>query len=215
MKRQCRTSFPIPKSIRTVHVMGIAGTAMAALAGMLHDAGYTVTGSDTAIYPPMSDYLAGLEIPVMKGYVASNLDRQPDLVVVGNVIRADYEEAKALLERDLPYCSFPEAFGALFLRDAHSVVIAGTHGKTTTTAITAWLLEAAGLEPGVPHRRHREELRPDGAPRRRQAASSSRATSTTRRSSTRGRSSCTTARRRSWSRRSSSTTPTSTRISTR
>lgn len=139
---------PDPKSIRTVHVMGIAGTAMAALAGMLADAGYKVTGSDTAIYPPMSDYLAGLKIPVMKGYNASNLDHKPDLVVVGNVIRADYEEAKALMERDLPYCSFPEAFGSLFLRDAHSVVIAGTHGKTTTTAITAWLLQAAGLDPG-------------------------------------------------------------------
>src|SRR5688572_33387088 len=140
--------LPDPKSIRTVHVMGIAGTAMAALAGMLHDAGYAVTGSDTAIYPPMSDYLAGLGIPVKTGYVASNLDHRPDLVVVGNVIRAEYEEAQALLARDLPYCSFPEAFGALFLADAHSVVIAGTHGKTTTTAVTAWLLERAGRDPG-------------------------------------------------------------------
>ncbi len=139
---------PDPTSLRSVHVMGVAGTAMGALAGMLHDAGYAVTGSDTAIYPPMSDYLAGLGIPVKTGYVASNLDHRPDLVVVGNVIRAEYEEARALLERDLPYCSFPEAFGALFLRDAHSVVVAGTHGKTTTTAVTAWLLQAAGLEPG-------------------------------------------------------------------
>ncbi|MCB9685229.1 MAG: UDP-N-acetylmuramate:L-alanyl-gamma-D-glutamyl-meso-diaminopimelate ligase [Alphaproteobacteria bacterium] len=139
---------PDPSTLRTVHVMGIAGTAMAALAGMLHDAGYEVTGSDTAIYPPMSDYLASLQIPVKTGYVASNLDHSPDLVIVGNVIRAEYEEAKAVLERDLPYCSFPEAFGALFLKDAHSVVVAGTHGKTTTTAITAWLLEAAGMQPG-------------------------------------------------------------------
>jgi UDP-N-acetylmuramate: L-alanyl-gamma-D-glutamyl-meso-diaminopimelate ligase len=140
--------LPDPKSIRSVHVLGIAGTAMGALAGMLHDAGYQVTGSDTAIYPPMSDYLDGLGIRVMKGYVASNLDHKPDLVIVGNVIRSEYEEAKAVLDRDLPYCSFPEAFGALFLRDAHSVVIAGTHGKTTTTAITAWLLERAKLDPG-------------------------------------------------------------------
>jgi UDP-N-acetylmuramate: L-alanyl-gamma-D-glutamyl-meso-diaminopimelate ligase len=140
--------LPDPNSIRSVHVMGIAGTAMGALAGMLHDAGYQVTGSDTAIYPPMSDYLDGLGIRVMKGYVASNLDHEPDLVIVGNVIRAEYEEAKAVLERDLPYCSFPEAFGSLFLRDAHSVVIAGTHGKTTTTAITAWLLDQARLDPG-------------------------------------------------------------------
>lgn len=139
---------PDPNSIRTVHVMGIGGTAMAALAGMLVDAGYVVSGSDTAVYPPMSDYLASLKIAVKTGYVAANLAHRPDLVVVGNVIRAEYEEAKALAEMDLPYCSFPEAFGALFLRDAHSVVVAGTHGKTTTTAITAWLLQAAGLEPG-------------------------------------------------------------------
>ncbi|MEQ1566838.1 MAG: UDP-N-acetylmuramate:L-alanyl-gamma-D-glutamyl-meso-diaminopimelate ligase [Myxococcota bacterium] len=139
---------PDPKTVRSIHVMGIGGTAMAALAGMLVDAGYSVTGSDTNVYPPMSDYLASLKIPVMKGYVASNLDRRPDLVVVGNVIRAEYEEAQAMLERDLPYCSFPEALGALFLNDAHSVVIAGTHGKTTTTSLTAWLLEKAGLNPG-------------------------------------------------------------------
>jgi UDP-N-acetylmuramate: L-alanyl-gamma-D-glutamyl-meso-diaminopimelate ligase len=141
-------AVPDPKTIRTVHVMGIAGTAMAALAGMLHDAGYVVSGSDTAIYPPMSDYLASLGIPVKQGYVASNLDHRPDLVIVGNVIRAEYEEARALLERDLPYCSFPEAFGHLFLQDAHAIVVAGTHGKTTTTAITGWLLDAAGRSPG-------------------------------------------------------------------
>lgn len=139
---------PTPEQIRSIHVMGIGGTAMAALAGMLVDAGYDVSGSDTNVYPPMSDYLAALKVPVMKGYVATNLDRNPDLVVVGNVIRAEYEEAQAMLARDLPYCSFPEAFGALFLRDAHSVVISGTHGKTTTTSITAWLLEKAGLAPG-------------------------------------------------------------------
>jgi UDP-N-acetylmuramate: L-alanyl-gamma-D-glutamyl-meso-diaminopimelate ligase len=140
--------LPEPTSIRSVHVMGIGGTAMAALAGMLVDAGYAVSGSDTAVYPPMSDYLARLGIPVKSGYVASNLDGNPDLVIVGNVIRAEYEEAKAVLARDLPYCSFPEAFGSLFLRDAHSIVIAGTHGKTTTTSVTAWLLDAAGLNPG-------------------------------------------------------------------
>ncbi|MBX2796227.1 MAG: UDP-N-acetylmuramate:L-alanyl-gamma-D-glutamyl-meso-diaminopimelate ligase [Myxococcales bacterium] len=128
--------------------MGVAGTAMAALAGMLKDAGFSVTGSDKAVYPPMSDYLEQLGIDVMQGYVASNLDHRPDLVIVGNVIRAVYEEAQALMERDLPYCSFPEAFGELFLRDAHSIVVAGTHGKTTTTSITAWLLDAAGANPG-------------------------------------------------------------------
>ena len=139
----------LPDTLNRIHIMGIAGTAMGALAGMLVDAGYTVTGSDKAVYPPMSDYLDQLGIEVMEGFVAANLDRaKPDLVVVGNVIRAVYEEAQALVAGDLPYCSFPELLGLLFLRDAHSVVIAGTHGKTTTTAITAWLMEAAGHGPG-------------------------------------------------------------------
>ena len=138
----------LPDPLHTIHIMGIAGTAMGSLAGMLKDAGYEVTGSDKAVYPPMSDYLARLEIPVMEGFKAENLDHEPDLVIVGNVIRSVYEEAQALLASDRPYCSFPEAFGALFLRDAHSVVVAGTHGKTTTTSIAAWLLQAAGRDPG-------------------------------------------------------------------
>jgi UDP-N-acetylmuramate: L-alanyl-gamma-D-glutamyl-meso-diaminopimelate ligase len=138
----------LPAELRTIHILGICGTAMGALAGMLVDAGYQVTGSDTGAYPPMSDYLAGLGIEIMTGFVASNLDHQPDLVVVGNVIRASYEEAQAVVDRDLPYCSFPHVLGELFLRDAHSTVIAGTHGKTTTSAIAAWLLEVGQLEPG-------------------------------------------------------------------
>jgi UDP-N-acetylmuramate: L-alanyl-gamma-D-glutamyl-meso-diaminopimelate ligase len=137
-----------PAPPATIHLMGICGTAMGALAGMLKDAGYRVTGSDTACYPPMSDYLAGLGIEVMQGWKASNLDHGPDLVVVGNVIRAEYEEAVAVRERDLPYTSLPAMLGATWLERAHSVVIAGTHGKTTTTALTAWLLEAAGRNPG-------------------------------------------------------------------
>ncbi len=138
----------LPEPLQTLHVMGICGTAMGALAGMLADAGYTVTGSDTGIYPPMSDYLASLGIDVMEGFVAENVDHAPDLVVVGNVVRAVYEEAVAVVERDLPYCSFPHVLGELFLREARSIVLAGTHGKTTTTSITAWLADAAGLDPG-------------------------------------------------------------------
>lgn len=138
----------LPPDLRRIHLMGIAGTAMGALAGMLVDAGYEVTGSDRAVYPPMSDYLARLGISVMEGFEASNLAHRPDLVVVGNVVRATYPEAEALLASDIPYCSFPELFAAAFLRDAHNIVVAGTHGKTTTTAICAWLLEAAGLRPG-------------------------------------------------------------------
>jgi UDP-N-acetylmuramate: L-alanyl-gamma-D-glutamyl-meso-diaminopimelate ligase len=128
--------------------MGIGGTAMAAFAGMLKDAGYTVTGSDTGVYPPMSDYLASLGIEVMIGYNAKNLDHRPDLVVVGNVIRAEYEEAKALLASDLVYASMPQLLGSRFLESRHSIVVAGTHGKTTTTALTAHLVDAAGLNPG-------------------------------------------------------------------
>jgi UDP-N-acetylmuramate: L-alanyl-gamma-D-glutamyl-meso-diaminopimelate ligase len=137
-----------PPDLKTLHIMGVAGTAMGSLAGMLKDAGYEVTGSDKAVYPPMSDYLDGLGIQVMQGFKAENLSHNPDWVVVGNVIRAVYDEAVALLEGPLPYCSFPEALGALFLKDAHSLVIAGTHGKTTTTSVAAWLLESAGIDPG-------------------------------------------------------------------
>jgi len=138
----------LPARLETIHIMGIAGTAMGALAGMLQRSGYRVTGSDTAVYPPMSDYLASLGIDVMVGYEASNLAHRPDLVVVGNVIRAVYAEAEALVASDLPYCSFPGILGDLFLADSHSVVITGTHGKTTTTAVVAWLLASAGLDPG-------------------------------------------------------------------
>ncbi len=138
----------LPPSLKHIHIMGICGTAMGALAGMLVDAGYTVTGSDKAVYPPMSNYLAGLGIAVKEGFVATNLEPRPDLVVVGNVVRAIYEEAEALLASDTPYMSFPELLGHLFLAASHSVVIAGTHGKTTTTSVAAHLCDRAGLEPG-------------------------------------------------------------------
>ncbi|MCB9777846.1 MAG: UDP-N-acetylmuramate:L-alanyl-gamma-D-glutamyl-meso-diaminopimelate ligase [Alphaproteobacteria bacterium] len=129
--------------------MGVGGTAMAALAGMLVDAGHRVTGSDKGrVYPPMSDYLARLGIEPMEGYRARNLDHRPDLVVVGNVIRAEYEEAQALLAGDLPFTSFPSLLGMRFLQDTRNLVVAGTHGKTTTTALLAYLLEAAGKDPG-------------------------------------------------------------------
>jgi UDP-N-acetylmuramate: L-alanyl-gamma-D-glutamyl-meso-diaminopimelate ligase len=138
----------LPADLSRIHILGICGTAMGALAGMLHDAGYEVRGSDTGIYPPMSDYLASLGVPVLHGWDPANLDYGPDLVVIGNVMRAEYAEVQATLERDLPYCSFPYLLGERFLREAHSTVIAGTHGKTTTTAITAWLCEVGGLDPG-------------------------------------------------------------------
>ncbi len=139
----------LPSPLNHIHIMGIGGTAMAALAGMLVDAGYTVTGSDGGIvYPPMSDYLSSIGIEPKVGYTADNLSPRPDLVVVGNVVRAVYEEAVALLDSDIPYMSFPALLGAQFLEGLRSIVVAGTHGKTTTTALGAWVLTAAGRDPG-------------------------------------------------------------------
>jgi UDP-N-acetylmuramate: L-alanyl-gamma-D-glutamyl-meso-diaminopimelate ligase len=139
----------LPDGVKRVHIMGIGGTAMAALAGMLVDAGYDVTGSDgNRVYPPMSDYLDGLGIVPMEGYHAANIAHAPDLVIVGNVVRAVYPEAEALLASDIPYMSFPALVGARFLAGRRNIVVTGTHGKTTTTAIAAWALESAGREPG-------------------------------------------------------------------
>ncbi len=143
---------PIPPerwaAVRKVHLMGICGSAMGALAAMLAKKGYEVRGSDASPYPPMSDFLAARGIPVMRGYDdASVLDWGPDVVVVGNVIRPTYPEALAMRARGLPHASLPEALSALFLTDKVPVVVTGTHGKTTTASMTAWLLECAGLAP--------------------------------------------------------------------
>jgi len=139
----------LPDGVKNVHIMGIGGTAMAALAGVLVDAGYTVTGSDgNKVYPPMSDYLAGIGVAPMEGYEASNLDHKPDLVIVGKVVRAVYPEAEALLASDIPYMSFPSLLGARFIAEKRCIVMAGTHGKTTTSAIASWLMESAGKNPG-------------------------------------------------------------------
>jgi len=135
-------------AVRRVHLLGVAGTGMGAFAGMLKAAGHEVTGSDQNVYPPMSDMLKAWDVPVFTPYDAANLDRaNPDLVIVGNVIRRENPEATAVRERRLPSMSFPAAFGALVLASRHSVVVAGTHGKTTTSALMAHVLVAAGLDP--------------------------------------------------------------------
>jgi UDP-N-acetylmuramate: L-alanyl-gamma-D-glutamyl-meso-diaminopimelate ligase len=128
--------------------MGVCGVGMASLAGLLRQKGFEVTGSDEAVYPPMSDFVARLGIEVRCGYGAANLQPPPDLVVIGNVIRRENPEAQAVLELGLPYLSLPEALGHFFLEGKTSIVIAGTHGKTTASGLTAWLLESAGLSPG-------------------------------------------------------------------
>jgi UDP-N-acetylmuramate: L-alanyl-gamma-D-glutamyl-meso-diaminopimelate ligase len=137
-----------PKSVKRVHLVGVAGTGMGAFAGMLKAAGYTVTGSDENVYPPMSDMLREWGIEVFTPYAPDNLDRaRPDLVIIGNVIRRVNPEATAVRERMIPQMSFPAAFGSLILASKHSIVIVGTHGKTTTSALMAHILVAAGRDP--------------------------------------------------------------------
>lgn len=130
-------------------MVGICGTGMGALAGLLVARGFRVTGSDAAAYPPMSTELQSMGIDIMEGYRASNLDHQPDLVIVGNVCRVDHPEAAAARERGLKYVSLPAAVRDIFLPGKRSLVVAGTHGKTTTTALLAYLLEATGRDPSV------------------------------------------------------------------
>jgi UDP-N-acetylmuramate: L-alanyl-gamma-D-glutamyl-meso-diaminopimelate ligase len=128
--------------------MGICGTGVGALAGMLQAAGYKVSGSDQHIYPPMGDFLARLGIRVMAGYGPQNLSPLPDLVIVGNVITRQNPEAVALAASRVPYLSMPQALAEFFLRGKTSLVVSGTHGKTTTSSMLATILHYAGLDPG-------------------------------------------------------------------
>ncbi|PIU53233.1 MAG: UDP-N-acetylmuramate:L-alanyl-gamma-D-glutamyl-meso-diaminopimelate ligase [Deltaproteobacteria bacterium CG07_land_8_20_14_0_80_60_11] len=137
-----------PSQILHIHLLGICGAGMAALAGILKEQGYRVTGSDEHVYPPMSTLLEGLGIALQNGYRPENLTPVPDLVVVGNVIRRENPEAQAVLAQNLPRLSLPEALNRFLVGDRQSIVVAGTHGKTTTTALIAWLLFALGLDPG-------------------------------------------------------------------
>src|SRR6478609_7338179 len=138
----------VPGSVKRIHLVGVAGTGMGSFAGMLKAAGYAVTGSDESVYPPMSDMLAAWGVEVMTPYSPANLDAaRPDLVIIGNVIRRVNVEATAVRERGIPQMSFPAAFGSLVLEGKHSVVVAGTHGKTTTSALLAHVLVSAGADP--------------------------------------------------------------------
>lgn len=134
-------------NIKHVHLTAICGMGMGAFAGLLQSAGYYVTGSDQNVYPPMSTQLESMGIKLMSPYSPENLSERPDLVIVGNAIRRNNPEIVAVMERSIPYLSFPAALGQLFLENKKSLVVAGTHGKTTTCSILAWLLDGLGLDP--------------------------------------------------------------------
>jgi UDP-N-acetylmuramate: L-alanyl-gamma-D-glutamyl-meso-diaminopimelate ligase len=132
-----------------IHLIGICGTAMATLAAMLKRRGHDVQGSDQHVYPPMSEFLQSERITTFSGYAADHIGGDIELVVVGNAISRGNPELESVLERKIRYCSLPEAVRDHFLWGARSIVIAGTHGKTTTTSLTGWLLAHGGLDPSV------------------------------------------------------------------
>ena len=130
-----------------IHLIGVCGTAMASLAGMLNERGFHVTGSDAAAYPPMSDFLASMGIEVAQPFATENLTPRPDLVVVGNAISRGNVELEHVLDQRIPFCSMPQILHDEFLVGKEVIVIAGTHGKTTTTSMLSWIFESAGRAP--------------------------------------------------------------------
>jgi UDP-N-acetylmuramate: L-alanyl-gamma-D-glutamyl-meso-diaminopimelate ligase len=146
----------VSSEIRSIHFVGICGTAMASVAAAMQARGFKITGSDSQVYPPMSTFLADRKIEVMGAYSESNLKHKPDLVVIGNAISRGNAEAEAVLDQKLRYCSLPELLKEFFIRGKRSLVVSGTHGKTTTTSLLAWVFEHNGLNPsyligGIPN----------------------------------------------------------------
>jgi UDP-N-acetylmuramate: L-alanyl-gamma-D-glutamyl-meso-diaminopimelate ligase len=142
--------------IKSVHFTGIGGTAMASAAAAMLDLGFVVTGSDQNVYEPMASFLASKKIAVMNGYAEQNLAHRPDLVVIGNAISRGNPEAEFVLDHKLRYCSLPALLAEFFIRGKRSLVVAGTHGKTTATALLTWVFEHNGLNPsyligGIPN----------------------------------------------------------------
>jgi UDP-N-acetylmuramate: L-alanyl-gamma-D-glutamyl-meso-diaminopimelate ligase len=132
-----------------IHLIGVCGTAMATLAAMLKRKGHDVQGSDQDVYPPMSDFLASEGIRTLTGYAPEHITGDIELIVVGNAISRGNAELEETLDRKIRYCSLPEAIREHFLWGARSIVLAGTHGKTTTTSLTGWLLTSGGADPSV------------------------------------------------------------------
>ena len=137
----------IPKNVKTIHLIAVCGTGMGALACMLKDLGYAVTGSDANVYPPMSTFLRGKGVSIFEGFNAQNLTSEPDLVVVGNAVRRDNPEARAMRDMGLNFCSMPQALNHFVVAGKKALLVTGTHGKTTTSSMLAWILFTAGLDP--------------------------------------------------------------------
>src|SRR5882762_6598916 len=143
-------------AIKSVHFTGIGGTAMASAAAAMQDKGFQITGSDQNVYEPMASFLAAKKIPVMNGYDERNLAHKPDLVVIGNAISRGNPEAEHVLDHKLRYTSLPALLAEFFIRGKRSLVVSGTHGKTTTTSLLTWVFEHNGLNPsyligGIPN----------------------------------------------------------------
>jgi UDP-N-acetylmuramate: L-alanyl-gamma-D-glutamyl-meso-diaminopimelate ligase len=136
----------IPGNVKTIHLIAICGTGMAALACMLKDLGFVVSGSDQNVYPPMSTYLAAKKIDIFKGFHGDHLAHRPDLVVVGNAVSRDNPEVVEMDQLGLCYCSMPQAINAFVVKNKNVILVTGTHGKTTTSSIIAWLLKTGGVD---------------------------------------------------------------------
>lgn len=138
----------IPRNVRRVHLIAVCGTGMAALAAALQEMGFQVSGSDRWTYPPMSDFLTARGIAVVEGFGPQNLSPPPDLVVVGNAVSRDNPEVQQMLDMELCFCSMPQAVNHFMAAGRNTLLVAGTHGKTTTASLMAWMLSCAGRDPG-------------------------------------------------------------------
>ncbi|MGA2404829.1 MAG: Mur ligase domain-containing protein, partial [Syntrophobacteraceae bacterium] len=136
--------------IKKIYLVGIGGIAMGTLATMLRQSGFEVAGSDRNLYPPMSTHLRTQGIPFFEGFSAENPQKfAPDLFIIGNVIRRENPEAQFIIAQDRPYLSMPQAISRLFLPGRRSMVVTGTHGKSTISSLLAWVLERGGKDPGA------------------------------------------------------------------
>ena len=135
------------KNIKNIYLIAICGTAMASLAAMLKSRGYQVSGSDEHVYPPMSTFLESQGIKLFQGFDEKHLSPRPDLVIIGNAMSRGNPEVEAVLELKIPYTSSADALKRFFIQGNRSIVVSGTHGKTTTSSLVAWILESAGKDP--------------------------------------------------------------------